>query len=81
MTKHKKITQYYEIKMVRDFIETARQNGMTGLNVSDLALSIELKTYQCRSGKMHGMDVLASAHDGLGNVTVLTTDHRVLQLD
>jgi hypothetical protein len=79
MSKHKTITQYYEIKLVRDFIETAKLNGLVGLAIADLSLARELNTYQSRSGKINGVDVLAYGNDGLGNVTVLTTNHQILQ--
>ena len=78
MAKHRTITNPIDKNLVRDFIATARTNGITYLNIADRDLSIELKTYQSRGGKVAGHDILAWGNDELNNIIALTTDRIVL---
>jgi hypothetical protein len=81
MAKHKTITHPIDKGLVRDFIKTARSNGITYLNIADRELANELKTYQSRGGKVVGRDILAWGNDELGNVIALTTDRVVISID
>ena len=78
--KHVSISKPTERNLVRDFIQVARGNDITGLHIADRALAQELRTLQSRSGKIRGRNVLAFGCDGLGNVVALTTDRVVLSI-
>ena len=81
MAKHKTIVHPVDKNLVRDFIATARSNGVTYLYVADRELANELKTYQSRGGKIVGHDVLAWGSDELSNIIALTTDRVVISIE
>ena len=81
MAKHKTITNPVDKNLVRDFIATARTNGITYLHIADRELANELKTYQSRGGKVVGRDALAWGSDELSNIIALTTDRVVISIE
>jgi hypothetical protein len=83
--KHSKITNRTDRLLAIDFINTALDNGLQFIHVSDKQISDQYKANRFgishkRDGKFNGLDVLAIGFDCLGNATVLTKDRSILQL-
>lgn len=80
--------KFYQKMAVRDFVDSAKENGITDFMIADRELADELNARHCRSGKVdcgktheaYGIKVLAYGWDELGHVVALTADQYIKQL-
>ena len=76
---HPKITYSQAVALVRDWIDVALTNGITGIQVADYGLTQEYRTKgvtQMRSTRRFGNlgEILVQGQDELGNTVVLTSN-------
>jgi hypothetical protein len=76
---HPKITYYQAVALVRDWIDVALTNGITGIQVADYGITQEYRTKgvtQMRRARSFGNlgDILVQGYDELGNTVVLTSN-------
>ena len=76
---HPKITYSQAVALVRDWIDVALTNGITGIQVADYAITQEYRTKgvsQMRTARRFANlgDILVQGYDELGNTVVLTSN-------
>jgi hypothetical protein len=76
---HPKITYSQAVALVRDWIDVALANGITGVQVADYGITQEYRTkgvtQMRRTVRFENLgDILVRGQDELGNTVVLTSN-------